>query len=98
MEEHSKDIVMEEVTDPSELERARKQRVQFDQNSAWLQEHISEVYLKHRGKCICVAGRELFVADTTKEAITLAGSAHPQDEGWFTRYIPSERVARIYAF
>jgi len=26
-----------------------------------------------------------------------ATAAHPDDEGWFTRYIPKEKVARIYA-
>ena len=90
-------IVMEEVTDTEELLKARRQREQFDRNSAWLQAHISEVYSKHRGKCICVAGEELFVADTVKEAIAQATAAHPDDKGWFTRYIPKEKVARIYA-
>ncbi len=88
---------MEEVTDTEELLKARQQREQFDRNSAWLQAHIAEVYSHHRGKCICVAGEELFVADTVKEAIAQATTAHPNDEGWFTRYIPKEKVARIYA-
>lgn len=90
-------IVMEEVTDAEQLVRARQQRAQFDRNSAWLQAHITEVYSTHRGKCICIAGEELFVADTAKEAIAQATAAHPDDEGWFTRYIPKEKVARIYA-
>ena len=90
-------IVMEEVTDMEELLKARQQREQFDRNSAWLQAHIAEVYSKYRGKCICVAGEELFVADTVKEAIAQATATHPDDEGWFTRYIPREKVARIYA-
>jgi hypothetical protein len=90
-------IVMEEVTDAEQLARARRQREQFDRNSAWLQAHIVEVYAAHRGKCICIAGEELFVAATTKEAIAQATAAHPDDEGWFTRYIPKEKVARIYA-
>lgn len=89
-------IVMEEVTDAEELRKARQQREQFDRNSAWLQAHIAEVYSKHRGKCVCVAGEELFVAETVKEAIAQATTAHPDDEGWFTRYIPKEKVARIY--
>jgi hypothetical protein len=90
-------IVMEEVTDSEQLAQARRQRGQFDRNSTWLQAHIAEVYSRHRGKCICIAGEELFVADTAKEAIAHATAAHPDDEGWFTRYIPKERVARIYA-
>jgi len=83
-------IVMEEITDTKEILKTRQQREQFDRNSAWLQAHITEIYSTHRGKCICIAGEELFVTDTTKEAITKVTAAHPDDEGWFTRYIPRE--------
>jgi hypothetical protein len=90
-------IIMEEVTDPEELAKARARRLRFDRNAAWLQAHASEVYPRHRGKCICIAGEELFVADTPEEALALATAAHPEDEGRFLRYIPREKVARIYA-
>ena len=90
-------IEMQEVTDADELAKARKQREQFDRNSVWLQGNISEIYAKYRGKCICVAGQEVFVADTASKAIALATAAHPDDEGLFTRYIPKEKLARIYA-
>jgi hypothetical protein len=55
------------------------------------------VYAHYRGKCICVAGEELFVADTPEEAHALATAAHPEDDGSFVLYIPREKVARIYA-
>jgi len=97
MEFHQTAVVMEDVTDPQEIARARLQRESFDRNSAWLQRRVLQVYSQHRGKCICVAGEGLFVAETAKEAIALARAAHPEDEGWFTRYIPKEKVARIYA-
>jgi len=90
-------IEMREVTDADELAKARRQREQFDRNSAWLQAHVSEVYAEHRGKCICIAGQELFVGDTATEAISQATASHPDDEGWFTRYIPKQKAARIYA-
>jgi hypothetical protein len=90
-------IQMQDVTDVDELAKARMQREQFDRNSVWLQRNIVDIYAKHRGKCICVAGQEVFVADTTGEAIAQATAVHPDDEGWFTRYIPKEKVARIYA-
>ena len=93
----SNSIVMEEVRDPETLAAARAQRVRFDRNTAWLQANIVEVYSKHRGRVICVAGEELFVGDTATEAIALAKSAHPDDDGFFTRYIPKERLPRIYA-
>ena len=90
-------IIMEEVTDPEELAKARVQRERFDRNAAWLQAHIPEVYTRYRGKCICIAGEGLFVADTPEEVLALAKAAHPEDDGFFLHYIPREKVARIYA-
>jgi len=90
-------IIMSEVTDPVELAEARKRREYADRNSAWLQAHVPEIYSRYRGKCICVAGEELFVADTPKEAFAMAKAAHPEDVGIISRYIPKEKVPRIYA-
>ena len=90
-------IIMEEVTDPEELAKARAQRERFDRNADWLQAHAREVYTRYRGKCICIAGEELFVADTPEEAWAMATAAHPEDDGCFLRYIPREKLARIYA-
>src|SRR4051812_22019450 len=90
-------IVMDEVADPEELARARAQQERFDRNAAWLQAHASEVYPRYRGKCICIAGEELFFADTPEEVLALATAAHPEDDGRFLRYIPRDKVARIYA-
>lgn len=88
---------MEVVTDPAELAQTLAQREQFDRNAAWLQAHAAEVYSGFRGKCICIAGEELFVADTAKEALALATAAHPEDKGRFVHYIPREKLARVYA-
>jgi hypothetical protein len=90
-------LVMEEITDPEELAKARAQRERFDRNSAWLQAHATEVYGAYRGNCICVAGEELFVADTPEQALALAAAAHPEDDGSFLRYIACEKIDRIYA-
>jgi len=90
-------VVMEEVTDSDELAKARAQDERFERNSAWLQAHIAEVYSRHRGKCICIAGEELFVADTPQEVIDLANAAHPEDNGKLLRSIPKEKMARVYA-
>jgi hypothetical protein len=79
------------------LARAQEQRKRFDRNTAWLQSHIGEVYSLHRGKCICIASEELFVADTPEAALAQAVAAHPEDDGRFVRYIPREKVPRIYA-
>jgi hypothetical protein len=91
-------IEMEEVTDPEENAAARSRRERFDRNSAWLESHAAEVYTRHRGQCICVAGEELFVAATPEEVLAEARTAHPEDNGSIlVRYIPREKIARIYA-
>jgi hypothetical protein len=95
--DQSSPVVMEIVTDPVELTRSRAQWVKFDRNAAWLQAHAAEVYPRHRGQCICVAGEELFVAETSALALALARAAHPDDDGLFVRFIPREKAARIYA-
>ncbi len=97
MKENPIVIEFENSDSPEEIAAARKQDEQFERNSAWLQAHILEIGDKYRGKCICIAGQQLFVGDTAREAISLATAAHPEDSGWFTQYIPRERVARIYA-
>ena len=90
-------IIMEEVTDPVELQKARAQDERFARNWAWFEAHAAEIYTAHRGKCICIAGEELFAADTPAEALAMAIAAHPDDDGRFTRLIPRERMARVYA-
>ncbi len=97
MAEKRRPLLMEEVTDPKELAKARAQRERFDRNAAWLQAHAVEVYSCNRGKCICIAGEELFVADTPEEVLALAVASHPEDDGRFVHYIPREKLARIYA-
>ena len=88
---------MDRVNDAGELAKAQAQRERFNRNTAWLQAHIPEIYSQYRGKCICVAGEQLFVADSVKDAVATAIAAHPEDDGWFTRYIPKEKAVRIYA-
>jgi hypothetical protein len=90
-------IEMKEVTDAAELAKARAQDERFERNWAWFDAHAAEIYAQHRGKCVCVAGQELFVADTPEAVLALARAAHPEDDGRFTRYIPRERTYRIYA-
>ena len=92
-------IIMEEVTDPEESAQARARGERFARNSAWLQAHAKEIYTQYRGKCICVAGEELFIADTPEEVLAQARATHPEEKGSILiRYIPREKVARIYAY
>jgi hypothetical protein len=90
-------IVMREITDTDELARYRAQQERADRNVAWFRAHAPEIYQHYRGKCLCVAGEELFVADTPQEVLALARAAHPEDDGFFLRYVPRDKVARIYA-
>src|SRR5579871_2468613 len=89
-------IQIEEVTDPVQIAQAQARRERLDRNWAWFEAHATEIYRQHRGKCLCIAGEELFVADTPEEVLRLAIAAHPEDDGRFTRYIPRERMSRIY--
>ncbi len=90
-------IVMEEVTNPAELQKAQAQDERFARNWVWFEAHAAETYAAHRGKCICIAGEKLFVADTPEAVLSMAIAAHPEDDGRFTRLIPRERLARVYA-
>ena len=90
-------ITMEEMTDPEELAKLQPQWAQAERNSAWLQTHTTEIYRTYRGKFIVVAGEELFVGDTAKEADALAEAAHPEDKGSLGRYIYPKKMIRIYA-
>ena len=89
-------LIMEEVTDPEEFTNIRARRARYERNAAWLQVHATEVYTYYRGKCVCIAGEELFVADTPEEILALATAAHPEDDRRFLHYISREKVARIY--
>ncbi len=87
-----------ELTDAVECEKARQQRAQFDRNSAWLQQHMTEVYVPaNRGKIVCIAGEEAFFGDNVKEVVARAIAAHPSDKGYFTRYIPRQKMTWVYA-
>src|ERR1700722_16512209 len=93
--ESTSPVVMEIVTDPMELARSSARRERFDRNMDWLQAHAPEVFARHRGQCIVVAGEEVFAAETPEEAIAQAEAAHPQDDGMVIHYIPRDKVARI---
>ena len=68
-------IVMEIVTDPVMLGKARALDERFKRNWEWYEPQISGVFQKYRGKCICVAGQEIFAGDTPQEALEAARAA-----------------------
>ena len=89
-------VVMEtDITDPDDLATADTQDERFGRNLAWFQEHGDEISARYRGSWICIAGQELFAADTSREAVALARAAHPEDDGRFTYRVPNEKAAQI---
>src|ERR1700722_8863010 len=91
-------VVVEEELSPEELAQFHAQHERFKRNSDWLEAHGREVYAKHCGRHICVADGELFVADSTLEAVALAKAAHPEDNGRLVQYISPVPGPRIYAY
>jgi hypothetical protein len=90
-------IIMEEVTDPAVIARARAQDERFKRNSDWLQAHWPELLPQARGKHLVVAGQEAFIAATPEEASAMAQAAHPDDDGAFGQYVFPNVWPRIYA-
>jgi hypothetical protein len=90
-------MTVDEITDPAEASRTAARRARFERNLLWFERHALDIGARCRGKCICVAGEELFVADTPQEAVALARAAHPEDDGFFLHYIPKTATTRIYA-
>jgi hypothetical protein len=77
------------------LERADAQWERLERNARWFESHASEIYATHRDRFICVAGQELFVAETWEEALAAAKAKYPQDDGRILRYIPAVKLARV---
>lgn len=61
-------FIIEEVTDPQEIARAKAQDARHRRNNEWLQAHWAAVLPQARGKFLAVAGQEAFIADTIAEA------------------------------
>jgi hypothetical protein len=93
---HQPTFVIEEVTDPDEIERIKAQDERARRNSDWLQKHWPELLPAARGKFIAVAGREAFIADTAEDAWAMAKAAHHDDGGAIDQYVRPELGPRIY--
>jgi hypothetical protein len=89
--------ITEEKLTPEEWAAIEVRRDHFLRNAKWFEDHAVEIGQKHRGKHVVVAGQELFVGDTFREARDRAAAAHPDDRGVYFEYIPVEQGPRIYA-
>lgn len=83
-------------TDPAVCADIAARHERCQQNWRWLEANAERVY-SHRGKYICIAGQELFVAEVPEDALGDAEAAHPDDDGRFVLFIPKDTVPRIYA-
>jgi hypothetical protein len=90
-------VVIEEELSPEELAAFHAQGKRYARNVAWFQAHLDQIRAQQLGKHICVAGEELFVADTPQEVIALAQAAHPEDDGRMLLYLSPLKGPRIYA-
>lgn len=77
--------------DPKTLEKMNAVLDQHDKNFACFQARAGEIIRNNRGKFICIAGGELFSADTFDAAFSAARAKHPEDGGIFFRYVSPER-------
>ena len=89
-------MVMEVVTDPDVCAALARRKELYDRNCDWLDEHVAEVY-SHRGKFVCIAGQEAFVADCVKEAVNAAKAKYPEDDGRFSLFIPLRKALHVHA-
>jgi hypothetical protein len=90
-------FIIEEVTEPQEIARAKAQDERHRRNSDWLQAHWSDVLPQARGKFLAVAGQEPFIADTPEEAWAWVDATHPEDNGAIVQYVRTDTGPRIYA-
>ena len=91
-------LMYEEVLSPDELARARSLRATFQKNMAWASANAVEINRTCRGKFICVAGEQLFAADSPKQAHALAVAAHPaEDAATYSCFVPTTDRPKIYA-
>ena len=90
-------VMVEEKLSPEELAVFQAQHERAERNADWVNAHGAEVFAPNRGKHVCIAGCELFVADTVQAAVALGKAAHPEDDGLLLLYVPKVKRDVIYA-
>jgi len=73
---------------PEQLAELELQRMHALRNQKWFADHATEIIERYAGQVVCIAGGELFVAATIREAEDKATAAHPEDRSPFTPQLP----------
>src|SRR5438445_13679270 len=89
--------ILEDLTDPVELERRRAAHESGWRNADWLQYQWEKLLPQAYGKFVAVASEEAFVADTSEEAWSWVDRANPEDTGALVRYVMPPHGPLIYA-
>ena len=90
-------FIIEEISDPLEIARARAQDERHRRNSDWLHRHWDDVLPQARGKFLAIAGQEPYIAATPEAAWAWVATTHPEDDGAIVQYIRPEIGPRVYA-
>ena len=91
-------LMYEEALSPDELALTRLRRATFQKNMAWASANAEEITRTCRGRFICVAGEHLFVANSPKQAHTLALAAYPTEhDATYSCFVPAKDRPKIYA-
>lgn len=93
-------VVMLEQVELSTAEQteATARRATYLTNAGWAARHAADIGRTCAGRFVCIAGGELFVADTPAEAHALANKAHPDEVGaTYSMRVPDQQRPKIYA-
>ena len=91
------EMIVDAPMTAEELTNFHRRQDQFRQNLEWYEAHAGEIGERYAGKFICVAGREVFVGETSHEARAKAHAAHPDDGGAFGEYVRTTKGPIVYA-
>lgn len=91
------EVVIEEITDPNEIARFRRQNERHRRNIEWLEAHWGDLLPQARDRFVVVANQQGHIADSPQEAWQWAQLHHPEDDGAIVHYVPAKKGWRIYA-
>lgn len=89
-------IVIENVSDPVEIDGHKQGWEHFDRNCRWLEQNWKNLLPRARGMIVAVAGEEAFLAETPEEAWKWTKEHHPEDMGPLVQYVFAKEGPRCY--